>query len=46
LAWCKTKIKKLEKPDCPSCRVLFEPEKRSEVRKIESIEEELKVEQP
>ena len=44
MAWCKTKIKKLEKPDCPSCRVLFEPEKKSEVRiKEVSLEEEMKV---
>jgi hypothetical protein len=27
MQWCQTKINKLQKPDCPSCRVLFEPEK-------------------
>lgn len=45
MQWCKTKVKKLDKPDCPSCRVLFEPEKRTEERKQEGDPEPVALEE-
>ena len=30
LEWIKTKIDKLEKPDCPQCRTFFEPKKQTD----------------
>ena len=43
MQWCKTKVKKLDKPDCPSCRVLFEPEKKEEAKEEEKGPEEVPI---